>query len=225
MKVHVGVFCIRRYNHFKDCLKSLDRNESVKVYAVPMDATAMDIASRSQKHIDAVIYQNPYKSVYGNYRAFADEISKTPIEPTDLIYFSADDYLYRQGWAKKLMDFMSDNMMNISHLSGDLEPHFPWNDIIEMVGNNAVRGYSRATICGANMIMTKRRWDKLYEVWQSIEHDPMLDHRLCKIATDNGKKLIALNLADHTGTHDSSTGNKSWDRPDCIPLTAEEANI
>jgi hypothetical protein len=221
MKLYAGVFCCKRYNHFRECLQSLGNNQDCRVYAVPMDIGAMDIAKQSlaNKELSGLFFRPMFKTLYQNYSDFIKTIIDLYPEDDDSWFLlTADDYKYHQGWFDKLSRFVDENPEPISHLSGDLESIFPWNGIHGAIVNNGVTGLDRHTVCGANMIFRRSLWQEIEAQWKSIEDDIMLDHRLCKMMHDIGLKTVGLNLAEHTGLQDSTMGNKSWNREDMSML-------
>lgn len=125
------------------------------------------------------------------------------------VLFTADDYLYAQGWNDKLMSFL-DGAPQVSHVSCELEPLFPWNAPIGKITANGITGLSRATIPGANWAFTRSSWSRIKSDISALQLDPMWDHKINGMVTRLGWQVVALNLAEHVGALESSTGNKAF---------------
>lgn len=142
-------------------------------------------------------------------------------EPPDIVVFTADDYLYRPGWAADLAAFWAAADPSIAIASLNWEPSYPWNHIIGTARVGGQPTLFRATVPGSSWSFRASSWRTLFGPLEDKTGGE--DLTVCQALLANGYKLAALDLTRHIGEQESAWGNMSWQR--ALPLMIDERNF
>lgn len=201
-----------RVEMFRKCITSLQtgrqRGAKVACYALASkDSTQLDAADKYAKGlIDDLILEAPTPSVHETFLRGSDHVMKWK---PDYLLLTADDYVYQSDWDVRATQFLSPSY-DVSHISLELEPDFPWNQPRGKLTRQGVTGLLRATVPGANWMMTVARWWHLKPLYADLLDNSGLDHIINGACWRHGMKLAALNCAEHIGAYCSTVGNTSF---------------
>ena len=118
----------------------------------------------------------------------------------DLIVFSGDDYEYRNGWLRDLVQFWTHAPDDISIVGMCIEQIYLHNKIIGKVSCGGINGIQRAVTPGASWSF--RASDAL-DILRTVPHDShKYDRRVC---LETKKRIIELPLSTHIGL-----GHRIW---------------
>jgi glycosyltransferase involved in cell wall biosynthesis len=127
-------------------------------------------------------------------------------EHGDLVAFSNDDIVWRPGWRATLEAFWSEAPADVAIVSGLLEDDYPWNRVVGTVDAGGVRGLVRATVPGGAWTLRSAEWPTIGPVPEAVGWD---DVPTCRRLGGEGRRVVALDLADHVGVAHSTWGNGS----------------
>lgn len=140
---------------------------------------------------------------YGMNRAIELAIEKKP----DLIVFSADDFIYREKWLARLVDFWKHAPDDVIMTSCYLEPLWTWNEIIRTGTAGSQRYAIRTSIPGSNWTFRAVDVDRIFPVAEKTGGEDM---ETCNRLRRERFRLAALDLVIHAGEEKSAWGNQSW---------------
>lgn len=125
----------------------------------------------------------------------------------DLIVFSGDDYEYRNGWLRDLVQFWTHAPDDISIVGMCIDQSYPSNKIIGKVSYGGINGVQRAVTPGASWSF--RASDAL-DILRTVPPDAhKYDRRVC---LETKKRIIEIPLSTHIGL-----GHRIWtDRVETI---------
>jgi glycosyltransferase involved in cell wall biosynthesis len=125
----------------------------------------------------------------------------------DLILFTADDFIYRKAFMRRLVDFWQDAPQDIIMASCYLEPSWSWNEILKVDTAGGQRYAIRKSIPGSNWSFRASDVDKIFPVSEQTGGE---DLAVCERLRRQRYTLAALDLVDHIGEEQSAWGNESW---------------
>lgn len=163
------------------------------------DGTA-DLARRYREIglVDRLIDGDRSVNLYRSYLAGVDAYL-ADAEPPDALYLTAEDYRFTPHWHERLTGFLLDAPPSVSHVTGDLEPDYPWNAVAGVLEAGGRRALVRHTAPGANLAMTWRSWRRMEAVFRRGADDQHLDNSLNAWARREDLAICALDLAEHLG--------------------------
>jgi glycosyltransferase involved in cell wall biosynthesis len=138
---------------------------------------------------------------YGNTRLIE------ALKDNDLIVLSADDLEYRKGWLANLVNFIEAAPDDIALFSCYMEPVWEWNQPIERVEYGGQEALIRQSVCGSSWAFRSEDWFDWMGPFEEIM--PGEDLKVCKKTAAQGKRMAALDLAEHIGVERSAWGNQS----------------
>jgi len=125
----------------------------------------------------------------------------------EIILFSADDFVYCERYAERIIGFWSNAPEDIKLASCYLEPMWQWNEVSE-TGDAGKEHYAiRASIPGSNWMF---RASDAHLILPIAEKTGGEDLEICHRLISQGYRLAALDLVDHIGERESAWGNQSW---------------
>lgn len=125
----------------------------------------------------------------------------------NLVLFTADDFYYRPGYLKRLVDFWRDAPEDIVMTSCYLEPLWSWNKVINTGVSGGQPYVIRESIPGSNWSFRASDIDKIYPIAEQTGGE---DLAICERLRRQRYRLAALDLVIHTGETQSAWGNQSW---------------
>jgi glycosyltransferase involved in cell wall biosynthesis len=125
----------------------------------------------------------------------------------DLILFTADDFIYRKGYLRRLVDFWNDAPNDVIMASCYLEPSWSWNKIRHVDTAGGQRYAIRDSIPGSNWSF---RASDVYKIFPVSEQTGGEDLSVCERMRQQRYRLAALDLVDHIGEEQSAWGNESY---------------
>lgn len=125
----------------------------------------------------------------------------------DIILFSADDFEYRKGYLRRLVEFWNDAPQDVIMASCYLEPLWSWNEIIKLDTAGGQRYAIRTSIPGSNWSFRAADVDKIFPVPEKTGGE---DLSTCERLRQQRYRLAALDLVKHIGEEHSAWGNQSW---------------
>jgi hypothetical protein len=130
----------------------------------------------------------------------------------DIVVFSNDDIIWRPGWRDKLERFWNDCPPEVAIVAGLLEEDYFWNQPRGVIEVDGVRGLWRETVPGGAWTLRAAEWPQIGPVPEKKGWD---DVPTCRRLNANGRKCVALDLADHAGVDSSTWGNgsKKFEKP------------
>jgi len=125
----------------------------------------------------------------------------------DIILFSADDFEYRTGYVRRLVDFWQDAPQDVVMASCYLEPLWTWNKIRLVDTAGGQRYAIRDSIPGSNWSFRASSIDKIFPISEQTGGE---DLAVCERLRQQRFRLAALDLVDHIGEEQSAWGNESY---------------
>lgn len=125
----------------------------------------------------------------------------------DIILFTADDFEYRKGYVRRLVEFWQNAPEDVIMASCYLEPLWDWNKIIKVDTAGNQRYAIRESIPGSNWSFRASDVSKIFPVSEQTGGE---DLAVCNRLRRQRYKLAALDLVDHIGEEQSAWGNESW---------------
>ena len=132
----------------------------------------------------------------------------------DLILLSADDYCYNLNWFNSFIEFWTAANNKIKLVGLNIEPLYPWNEIIDKIECGGQRALLRTSIGGSQWSFMDDDLDLIYPLREITGGE---DLEVCRRLINNGHKIAALNLSEHIGERDSVWGNRSWEYARQLP--------
>lgn len=124
----------------------------------------------------------------------------------DIVVFSNDDICWKPGWREELAEWWAGAPADVAITSGLLEDEYPWNTSLNTIDVGRVRGLVRATVPGGAWTLRSADWPSIGPVPERVGWD---DVPTCRRLVGEGRRVIALDLADHLGVEHSTWGNGS----------------
>lgn len=122
----------------------------------------------------------------------------------EIIVLSDDDMVWHEGAEDQLARFFAAAPEDVVLVTGFVEPDFPHATPREAVEYGGVRGVMRDNAPGC-------AWAFRPSFWREYGPIPEIligcDSRTCDRVKSDGKRMVALRLADHAGLGRSSLGN------------------
>lgn len=140
---------------------------------------------------------------YGMTRAIEECIARG----ADIVLFTADDIVYSEGWANKLVAFWEDAPEEVKLCSLILEPQYPWNTIRGTLDAGGMRAILRDSVGGCSWSFRAKDWPTIGPLPQKM---PGEDLEVCQKLVNQGYYLAAVDLGDHVGERHSAWNNESW---------------
>lgn len=141
---------------------------------------------------------------YGMNRVIELAMQKAP----DLIVFSADDFIYRENWLERLIDFWEHAPDDVIMASCYLEPQWEWNQIIRTGTAGNQRYAIRTSIPGSSWTFRAADVDRIFPVPETTGGE---DLSTCERLRRERFRLAALDLVIHAGETQSAWGNRSYE--------------
>lgn len=202
MKVVVALLTYNRKTLFLKTLNSLYNSEHHYVNVV-VDNGSTDGTADIVKGIGGIVNDTENHTTGRGMNIAIEAAMKH--EP-DLIVFTADDFYYRKGWLKRLVNFWENAPQDVSMASCYLEPLWSWNEIVK-VDTAGERYTIRTSIPGSNWTFRKNAVDMIYPLQEKTGGE---DLAVCDWMRRQRYRLAALDLVIHTGEQESAWGNESW---------------
>jgi glycosyltransferase involved in cell wall biosynthesis len=124
----------------------------------------------------------------------------------DLVVFSNDDIVWREGWRASLEAFWEAAPADVLIVSGLLEMDYPWNKPRGVVDAGGVRGLVRETVPGGAWTLRSVDWPRIGPIPEQAGWD---DVPTCRKVNGKGGRCVSLDLSTHAGEGASTWGNKS----------------
>lgn len=205
---------------FQRCIRSLSgAHVRILVYALKSNDDTQYQAQRFYDTglIDDVIIEDGTPSLYETFSRGAS-FARVAYAP-DYYLFTADDYEYKPSWDVFATSFLYASP-DVSHITLEMEPWFPWAKPISIIERNGVRALQRENVPGANWMFTAARWDQMRDEYIAMAQDKLLDHNFNRMVQSRGLKIAALDGAEHIGAMDSTFGNRAF-QVDARPMPPE----
>lgn len=150
---------------------------------------------------------------YGMNRIIEMALERKP----DLIVFSADDFIYRENWLARLIDFWEHAPDDVIMASCYLEPSWPWNEIIKTGTAGNQRYAIRTSIPGSSWTFRAADVDRIFPVPETTGGE---DLSTCERLRRERFRLAALDLVIHAGETQSAWGNRSYEYAEPLDKSA-----
>ncbi len=202
MKVAVALLTYNRQSLFLKTLNSM-KYSGVHYFPVIVDNGSIDGTADIVRGLGGIVNDT------GNHttgRGMNIAIEAAMKCKPDLIVFTADDFYYRKGWLKRLVNFWENAPQDVSIASCYLEPLWSWNEIIK-VDTAGERYAIRTSIPGSNWTFKAETVDSFYPLQEKTGGE---DLAVCDWMRRQRYRLAALDLVIHTGEQSSAWGNESW---------------
>lgn len=204
--VCVAVLTFNRFHLLRRTLASMDADPGYPFRRVLVDGGSSDEQQRAwvAHQPDSFVFENKVTVGYSMNTALDMAVGTG----ASLLVFSADDYWYRPGWARRLATFWQKAPADVGMASLNWEPTYAWNTVLEQtfVGNEHV--ICRATLPGSSWSFPADRWRTL--IGPLADCTGGEDLEVCRSLLAAGYKLAALDLTEHIGERESAWGNQSW---------------
>lgn len=201
-RLAVAVLTYNRKDMLVKTLTSLYSDEAAEIFV--FDNGSLDGSAELVKSIDGKVNTGTnHTTGHGMNRVIDMALGTNP----DIILFSADDFVYCEGYTAKILEFWKHAPKDIKLASCYLEPVWPWNEVLETGDAGSVHYVIRTTIPGSNWMFRAKDKDLILPISEKTGGE---DIEICNRLTSQGYKLAALDLVDHIGERDSAWGNQSW---------------
>lgn len=210
----VAVLTFNRFHLLRQTLASMDAEPGYSFRRVLVDGGSSDDQQRAwvAHQPDSFVFENKV-SVGHSMNTAIDLAAGTG---ADILVFSADDYLYRPGWAARLLAFWQAAPSWVGLASLNWEPSYPWNTVLEDLVIGGERTLLRATAPGSSWSFPARHWRQI--IGPLEDRTGGEDLAVCQDLQARGYKLAALDLTEHIGERESAWGNRSWERAEPLVL-------
>jgi glycosyltransferase involved in cell wall biosynthesis len=128
------------------------------------------------------------------------------VEQADVIVLTSDDMVWRAGWRNIVEQFWTAAESDVAILCGLLEPAYPWSSVIGTYQAGDITALSRTCVPGSGWTLRSSDWPTIGPVPEQPGED---DVPTCKRLNDEGRLLVAVDIADHVGEQRSTWGNQS----------------
>jgi hypothetical protein len=135
-----------------------------------------------------------------------NELASRLVHGADVIVLTSDDMVWRSGWRDVLEAFWADADDTVALLCGLLEPAYPWSPVTGRYSAGGVEGVTRACVPGSGWTFRAADWPTIGPVPETPGED---DVPTCARLHAAGRLLVAIDIADHLGEHQSTWGNQS----------------
>lgn len=145
----------------------------------------------------------------GRNRLVAAMVAGGKGSPGDIVVLSDDDMRWRPGAQATLHDFWHYAAADLAIAGCYLEPEYPWSRPIETLTVGGVRALVRETVPAAAWSFPRRVWTAavgLGPLKTTLEGDGE-DIDACRRLAAAGKRVVAIDLAEHIGAGYSQLGN------------------
>lgn len=201
-RLAVAVLTYNRKDMLVKTLTSLYSDEAAEIFV--FDNGSLDGSAELVKSIDGKVNTGAnHTTGHGMNRVIDMALEVNP----DIILFSADDFVYCEGYAAKILEFWKHAPEDIKLASCYLEPVWPWNEVLETGDAGSAHYAIRTTIPGSNWMFRVKDKDLILPISEKTGGE---DIEICHRLTSQGYRLAALDLVDHIGERDSAWGNQSW---------------
>ena len=207
MKIGVGVLT---WNHratgreqmFYDTLLSLTNGgRPVDVAIVTNGST--DGTQDTVTRLGGIVDDTDSRIWYGMTRAIEAVIERG----ADVVLFTADDIVYADGWADKLVAFWQDAPEEVKLCSLILEPVYAWNTIRGTLDAGGLRAILRDSVGGCSWSFRASDWPTIGPLPQVMPSEDLLT---CQKLVGQGYYLAQVDLGTHIGEEKSAWGNESY---------------
>lgn len=191
-----------REKMFYDTVLSLtDGGRPVEVIIITNGST--DGTQDTVKRLGGIVDNTNSQIWYGMQTGIEEAIRRGG----DLILFTADDIVYSEGWAEKLVAFWEDAPDEVKLCSLILEPQYPWNTIRGTLDAGGMRAILRDSLGGACWSFRAKDWPIIGPLPQV---QPGEDIPVCYRLIEQGYLLAQVELGADVGERNSAWGNESW---------------
>lgn len=135
----------------------------------------------------------------------------------DLIYLSADDIEYTEGWLGRLVSFIEDAPRDVYLFSALMEPVYDWNKPRQRMTCGGEVGLIRDSVCGSSWAFRRTDWEEWMGPLPDLQGQPGEDLLVCRKVRHHGRetgqgggRIAALDLSEHIGEERSAWGNESF---------------
>lgn len=201
MKVGVVMVAFNRREFFRTAVRSL-RSATGDAHLTVVELDSCDGSADLARHyygiglVDRLIVGERAPTLYGSYLQGIDAYGD---DPPDALYLTAEDYRFAPDWHERLTGWLYDAPPSVSHVTGDLEPDYPWNAVEGVIDAGGSRALVRHSAPGANWAMTWRSWRRMEAAFRALAADVHLDNQVNAWARQQGLAICALDLAEHLG--------------------------
>lgn len=201
MKLAIGVLSYNRKDMLTKTVTSLYKsNADVFLY----DNGSTDGAEEIVKALGGFVNNSGnHTTGYGMNKVIGMALESNP----DIILFTADDFVYSDGFDEKILEFWRNAPQDVKLASCYLEDLWEWNTVRELADAGKTHYAIRDTIPGSNWMF--RVSDK-HLILPIAERTGGEDIEICRRLNEQGYKLAALDLVEHIGEKQSAWGNESW---------------
>jgi glycosyltransferase involved in cell wall biosynthesis len=138
----------------------------------------------------------------------------------DIVLFTADDIVYRDGWAERLTAFWQDAPDEVKLCSLILEPQYAWNTIRGTLEAGGERAILRDSVGGCSWSFRAKDWPTIGPLPQKM---PGEDLEVCQKLIERGDYIAQIDLGEHVGEQHSAWNNESWKY--AVPLDRERWGV
>jgi glycosyltransferase involved in cell wall biosynthesis len=202
LKVVVALLTYNRYQMLVRTLGSL-KYPDYPYTPVIVDNGSTDGSADLVKEIGGVLNKTSNHTTGRGMNIAIEEAKK---HKPDIILFTADDFEYRKGYVRRLVDFWQNAPQDVVMASCYLEPSWSWNKI-RHVDTAGQRYAIRDSIPGSNWSFRASDVDKIFPVSEQTGGE---DLAVCERLRQQRYRLAALDLVDHIGEEQSAWGNESY---------------
>jgi len=204
MEVAVALLSFNRFELLSRTLASLADSQHPYSLAL-VDNGSTDGSEALVKALHGYINQDGNHTIgHGMNLAIGRALESRP----DLVVFSADDYLYRLGWLRRLVSFWEAAPDEVKIVSCNWEPAYPWNAVLGTLEAGGETALIREMVPGSNWTFRACDWPLIGPVRETTGQGE--DGEILKRLRAQGFKLGALDLSIHIGEQESAWGNRSW---------------
>lgn len=202
-KVAVALLTYNRRHFFERTLASLAQAEYPFDLCV-VDNGSVDGTAERVRELGGLVNESGNHAVgLGMNLAIGAAMKHDP----DLMVFTADDYEYKPGWLRRLVNFWEAAPGDVVLTTCNIEPDYCWAFVTGTLDCGGERALVRNTVPGSNWTFRASDWPIIGPIPEFTGGE---DIAVLEKLRKAGKRFCALDLAEHIGMKESAWGNQAW---------------